>query len=105
MAAAINLMPVVAIEDQEMNNALQQPTETAVTRSATVLLYIDDLSYICSSLTALGLHEDSIFLPSSAYLAHLTLCSYPFHKINAGSSIIRHETLEPPQDDKIEAPC
>lgn len=101
----MDFMSVAAIEDQDMNNALQQPTETAVTGSATALPYVDDLSCICSSPTALGLLDGIIFWPGSAYLAHSTLRSHPFHKINAGSDTIRNGTPEPPQDDKIEAPC
>ena len=103
MATAMDLMPVPTAECPDISAAYQQPLDEAVTDTATALPAVDDLSYIWPSPTALGLYDDSIFLPGSAYLdAHSTLRSHLIQEVNASSGTTRDVTPELPQDDKIE---
>jgi hypothetical protein len=105
MTAAMDLIPVSAVECPDVNVAYQQPLDEAVTDTATALPAVDDLSYIWPSPTALGLYDDSIFLPGSAYLdAHSTLRSHLIQEVNASNGTTHDGTHELAQDDKIETP-
>jgi|SRR5690242_5651696 len=102
MTAAIDVISVPDEGCTEVNEDYKQAADTSITDPTIALPPVNDLSYIWPSPTALGLYDDSIFLPGSAYLdAYCTLHSYLIQEVdtNNGTCVGTPESL---RDDKIE---
>lgn len=103
IAAASNLFSALEENCPEMDGDYQQGVDSSIADATTDVTAVNDLSYVWPSPTALGLYDDSIFLPGSAYLdAHSTLRSHLINEVNT-SGATRVGTPESLRDDKIEA--
>lgn len=102
MTAAIDVMSIPSEGCPEIDEDYQQAADTSITDPTLALPPVDDLSYIWPSSTALGLYDDSIFLPGSAYLdAYSTLRSHLIREVNTNNAT-RIGTPESLRDDKID---
>lgn len=101
-ATTMDLISAPLNDHPEMSEDCQQNLDATVAEATTELPLINDLSYVWPSPTALGMYDDSIFLPGSAYLdAHSTLRSHLIQEVHS-SLATRVATPESLQDDKLE---
>ncbi|XPS68117.1 hypothetical protein M3J09_000408 [Ascochyta lentis] len=102
VAATMKLMDAGAPDFTKFDANYQESLVMGNTETANTLPTVDELSYVWPSPTALGLYDDSIFLPGSAYLdAHSTLRSHLINEVNT-SSATRIGTPELPLDEGVE---
>jgi hypothetical protein len=100
----LDLPPAITEDQGDLDGDYHQPLEPDPLGAAIVQPLTDDLSYIWPSPTALGIHDDSIFLPGSAYLdAHSMLRSHLIHEVNADYST-RLSSPEVVQDGEVDIP-